>query len=262
MKLPLEQFTVESLHVVVCESEAEMGAAAASMAADVLREAINRSGSARVILATGNSQYALARALQSEDGVAWSRVTGFHMDEYVGIDADHPASFRRWMRERIQEPLGVQMNYIAGDADDLQTECDRYEALLRQAPIDLVCMGIGENGHVAFNEPGDADFDDPRWARVVDLQAESIAQQVGEGHFPDLDAVPTRAITLTVPALMSAKNVIVSVPEKRKADAVAATLSDAVSTRCPATVLRRKGGTLFLEPDSFATWAGTRPART
>jgi glucosamine-6-phosphate deaminase len=249
----VEQFTVESLQVAVYPSEDEMGAAAASLAADVLRQAVKHNGSGRVVLATGNSQFAFVEGLRREGEVPWESITAFHMDEYVGIDADHPASFRRWMRERVEGPLGVQMNYIEGDAADPQAECDRYEELLRAAPIDLVCMGIGENGHLAFNEPGDADFDDHRWTKVITLQSQSIAQQVGEGHFPDASAVPNQAISLTIPALLSARNVIVCVPEQRKAQAVAAALTEPISNACPATILRRSGGTLFLEPESFAT---------
>lgn len=246
-----ERFAVESLNVVVCPSEADLGAAAASAAAAILRDAVSRRGFARIVLATGNSQYAFAQALQGER-VPWPKVIAFHMDEYVGIDSDHPASFRRWMRERIEGPLGLQMNYLDGDAEDIEAECDRYEELLRNAPVDLVCLGIGENGHLAFNEPGDADFSDARWVRVIRLQAASIAQQVGEGHFPDTEAVPTQAISLTIPGLLSAKSVIACVPETRKAAAVAATLMAPVSNQCPATILRRRGGTLFLDPDSFS----------
>lgn len=260
---PVERFTVDSLQVLVCESEDALGKAAASMAAEVLRTAVERNGTARVVLATGNSQYAYITALQAED-VPWPKIVTFHMDEYVGIDANHSASFRRWMRERVADPLGVHMNYIDGDAKDLQAECARYEALLRERPIDLVCMGIGENGHLAFNEPGDADFNDPRWAKVISLQPESQVQQVGEGHFMDLSEVPTEAISLTIPALLSATKVIVCVPERRKARAVLATLTDPVSNACPATILRQNGGTLFLEPESFGAYQavqseGARP---
>lgn len=244
-------FAVDQLQVEVADSASALGEAAAARAADLIRRAVQDHGQARVVFATGNSQFPFVEALRNED-VPWAQVHAFHMDEYVGLDADHPASFRRWIRERIEEPLApASVAYIEGDAPDPQAEADRYEGLLREAPLDLVCMGIGENGHLAFNEPGDADFDDTRWARIITLTPESRHQQVGEGHFPDVDAVPVTAISLTIPALLSARDVQVCVPEKRKAAAVAATLGDPISPACPASILRRSPQTrLFLEPDS------------
>ncbi len=228
-----------------------MGRAAAANTAHILRAAVAERGSARVVIATGNSQFAFTDALADHD-VPWDRVTVFHMDEYVGIDAGHSASFRRWIRERVEDRFAPRdVEYIVGDVADVQAECDRYEQALRAAPLDLVCMGIGENGHLAFNEPFDARFDDDRWVRVITLQPESRAQQVGEGHFGTLDEVPAEAISLTIPALLSARQVQICAPEKRKAAAVARALRDEVSTACPATILRRTPqARLFLEPDS------------
>lgn len=248
-------FTAGDLAVRIDPSITAMGRDAAHQVAEVLRTAIAEKGSARAILATGNSQFPLIEALadpEAEWGVDWSKVTAFHMDEYVGIDAAHSASFRRWMKERVVGLLGVQeMNYIDGDAPDPQAECARYEALLTAAPIDLTCMGIGENGHLAFNEPHEADFADPRWAKVITLEEKSRAQQVGEGHFPDIASVPAQAISLTIPALLSARTVVVCAPEERKADAVRATVHDEISTNCPATILRRNAhATLYLDPAS------------
>lgn len=247
--------TAGALAVRIHPTAAEMGRDAARQVAQVLRTAIAEKGSARAILATGNSQFPLIEALadpEADWGVDWSKVTAFHMDEYVGIDDDHTASFRRWMRERVVGLLGVRdMNYIDGDAPDAAVECDRYEALLKAAPIDLTCMGIGENGHLAFNEPHEADFDDPRWAKVITLEEKSRAQQVGEGHFPDIPSVPAQAISLTIPALLSAGTVVVCAPEARKAEAVRATVNDEISTDCPATVLRRNGhATLYLDAEA------------
>jgi glucosamine-6-phosphate deaminase len=182
------------------------------------------------------------------------------MDEYVGIDDQHPASFQRWIRERVEHRCSpARVHYISGQGDP-QAVADRYEQELRSAPLDLVCMGIGENGHLAFNEPGDADFGDPRWARVVRLTAESRRQQVDEGHFPDPSSVPELAISLTIPALLSAERVQVCVPERRKAQAVRAALTDKIGPLCPATILR---GTpyarLLLEPESAALLDGAEP---
>ncbi|APU16455.1 MULTISPECIES: 6-phosphogluconolactonase [Actinoalloteichus] len=260
MPEPIRQFTAAALPVEVYASEAEMGRAAARSAARVLREAVAARGSARAVMATGNSQFAFTDALRAED-VPWDHVTVFHMDEYVGIDREHPASFRRWIGERIERRLGPALvEYIHGDAPDAKAECDRYEELLRSAPIDLVCMGIGENGHLAFNEPFEADFDDDRWVRVITLLPESLTQQVGEGHFPDIDAVPPTAISLTIPALLAAAHVQVCAPEQRKAAAVAAALREEISTACPATILRRTPhATLYLEPASAGALGADTP---
>ncbi len=218
----------------------------------MLRKAVAERGAARVIIATGNSQRAFITALRDEADVPWHAVTVFHMDEYVGIAADHPASFRRWIREKVAEPFGpAQVHYIDGDAADPQAECRRYEALLRSAPLDLVCLGIGENGHIAFNEPHHADFGDPVWVKVITLDDRSRAQQVGEGHFATLADVPEHAITLTVPALLAPDTVQVVTPEERKAEAVRTALTAPVDPACPASVLRtRPGGTLFLDRSS------------
>lgn len=251
---PIHQFIAGELPVEVHASERAMGHAAAAQAARTIRDAVHANGSARIVIATGNSQFAFVEALKDAD-VPWNEVTVFHMDEYVGIGADHPASFRRWIRERIQEPFSpAAVEYIDGDAPDVQQEAARYESLLRDAPLDLVCMGIGENGHLAFNEPFDADFDDPRWARVITLTDESVRQQVGEGHFPDEASTPRTAISLTIPALLSATSVQVCAPESRKAAAIDATVHAEISTACPSTRLRlAPHARLFLEPASART---------
>ncbi|WP_432876640.1 glucosamine-6-phosphate deaminase [Kribbella sp. CA-245084] len=252
---------IEDLRLEVFAATADMAAAAAAGTAEVLTRAVAERGAARVVIATGNSQLAFVTALAGYD-VPWSKVTVFHMDEYVGIDANHPASFRRWIRERIAAPFGpARVEYIDGEASDVEAECARYEALLREAPIDLTCMGIGENGHLAFNEPGQADFDDARWVRQISLTPESLHQQVGEGHFPDVDAVPPTAISLTVPALLSARHVQVVAPEKRKAAAVRNTLTLPIDASCPSTILRRTANaTLYLDADSAGDSLDLLPA--
>lgn len=247
---PVRQFTVGRLPVEVYATNQDLGRAAAERAATVLRSTVESTGRARAVFATGNSQFAFVDALAGQN-IPWRQITAFHMDEYVGIDANHPAAFRRWIRERIEEPFGPTLHYIDGDAPDAEAETARYEALLREAPLDLVCMGIGENGHLAFNEPYDADFDDPHWARVITLTPESRRQQVGEGHFPDEASTPATAISLTIPALLSATHVQVCAPEERKAAAVAATLTHGIGPACPATILRRcPQAVLFLDRES------------
>ena len=250
MPTPLARFTADDLPIEVYASEADLGRAAAERAAAVIRDAVARQGHARVVIATGNSQYAFTDALRDQQ-IPWDRVTVFHMDEYVGIAAGHPASFRRWIKERIAEPFSpAAVHYIDGNADP-EAECARYEAELRSAPLDLVCMGVGENGHLAFNEPHQARFDDDRWARVITLTQRSREQQVGEGHFATVDDVPATAISLTVPALLAGAAVQVCVPEQRKAPAIAGMVNEPVSPAFPATILRRTAhGTVFLDLDS------------
>ena len=209
------------------------------------------------MLATGNSQLQFLVELVGMSGIAWDRVRGFHMDEYVGLPASHSASFQRYMRERVAANLPVmEFHYLAGDAADPEAEAARYEALLRAHPLDLCCAGIGENGHLAFNDPPVADFDDPRDVKVVPLDEASRRQQVGEGHFASIDDVPTHAITVTIPALLRAHRVAVIVPEARKAKPVRDALYGPISTACPASVLRRQpNATLYLDPESAALLA-------
>jgi glucosamine-6-phosphate deaminase len=241
--------TVDALAVHVANELAEMARTAAADAASVIRQA----GEASVMLATGNSQLAFLDALAKED-LDWSRVTCFHMDEYVGIGADHPASFRRYMRERVEDRLRpAAFHYVEGDAPDPEAECERYAALLRRQPLDLCCLGIGENGHLAFNDPPVADFDDPLDVKVVALDAACRRQQVGEGHFRTVDDVPTHAITVTIPALLRARAVLAVVPEARKAAPVRDALLGPVSTACPASILRTQAhARLYLDRESAA----------
>jgi glucosamine-6-phosphate deaminase len=215
-----------------------MARAAADEAAAVLRGAVEANGVAHAMFATGNSQIAFVDALVSDTpSVPWSDVVVFHMDEYVGVGPDHPASFQRWIRERIVAPTVPRVaHYIDGLAPP-EAECGRYGELLLQ-PLDLCCLGIGENGHLAFNDPGVADFDDPLDVKVVELEVACRQQQVNEGHFPDVASVPSHAVTVTIPALVRAAHVMAIVPEARKAEPVLAALTGPVSTRCPASVLR------------------------
>ena len=227
---------------------------AAIEAADALKAAITARGEANVMLATGNSQLAFLVELVQIPDVAWDRVRAFHMDEYVGLPASHSASFQRYMRERVAAQLPVmEFHYLDGDAADPEGEAARYEALLRAHPLDVCCAGIGENGHLAFNDPPVADFDDPRDVKVVALEDASRLQQVGEGHFASLDDVPTHAITVTIPALLRARRLLVIVPEARKARPVREALYGPITTACPASILRRQpNATLYLDPESSA----------
>ncbi len=249
--------------LVVAPDTAAMARTAADAAAAAIRTAVARSGVAHAMFATGNSQIDFVDALVGDTpDVPWGDVVVFHMDEYVGIGEDHPASFRRWIHERIVAPTRPRAAHFLDGLADPDRECDRYAELLARHPLDLCCLGIGENGHLAFNDPPVADFEDPLDVKVVLLDRACRLQQVGEGHFASESAVPERAVTVTVPALLRAGRVLAIVPESRKAGPVRAALAGPVSTDCPASILQRTPHTtVFLDPDSAALLAEgtTRP---
>lgn len=229
-----------------------LGQAAAAQAARLINAASSRQDIVSIILATGNSMLDFLGALRSILGIEWQRVNIFHMDEYLGMKASHPASFRRYLHEKIVDHVHPHAFFeIIGDAPDAEEECKRYEALLKMHSPILCCLGIGENGHLAFNDPPVADFNDPRWVKIVELDTACRMQQVGEGHFPSLETTPSHAITLTIPALLSAQNVLAIVPERRKAEAVRKAMLGPISTACPASILRKTShAQLFLDNDS------------
>ena len=249
---------VDRLWVRVFPSERELDVASAADATTVLQAAVAGRGAAYAMFATGNSQLGFLGELVTRD-VDWSRVVVFHMDEYVGVGSDHPAGFGRYIRERIADrvhPRTVRYLHGTGDAE---AECERYAGLLREHRLDLCCLGIGENGHLAFNDPPVADFDDRPDVKVVELDADCRAQQVNEGHFVSIAAVPTHAITVTIPALLRARQVIVNAPEARKASPVRDALEGPVSTSCPASVLRTcSHATLYLDHDSASGLSGNQ----
>ncbi len=237
----------------ILPTRAEAGAAAAAHVTAILNSVLREQETARVIFACAPSQNEFLEALRSGSAgpIDWSRVTAFHMDEYIGLTESHPASFRNYLRNHFLSsvPVGA-FHPIRGEAVP-EEECARYTALLRAAPIDLICLGIGENGHLAFNDPPVADFEDPAWIKPVELDDVCRNQQVHDGCFPSLDSVPTHALTLTLPVFLGARHLSVVVPGPRKADAVAATCNGPVATSCPASLLRcRKNVRLFLDTAS------------
>lgn len=254
---PVREFQAGVLPVRIYATPGDLAAAAAACAAGVLRDALARPGTVRAILASATSQIRFLEALTAAPGIDWSRVTLFHMDEYLGIDAGHPASFRRFLRERVQARVPTAtFHYLGGDATEPLKEIARYTALLTAAPIDLCCLGIGENGHLAFNDPPVADFADPQTVKLVQLDEPCRRQQVGEGCFPTLESVPRYAYTLTVPALCHAHQLVGIVPDTRKAVAVRDALEGPVATTCPASILRRQPhATLFLDVSSASLLA-------
>jgi glucosamine-6-phosphate deaminase len=252
MNTPLREFTVDALAVRIYERLDDLAVAAAHAAHECLREAVNRQGRAAAILASAASQVKFLEVLTGLGNLDWSRVTLFHMDEYLGVSDQHPASFRRFLREHVVNKVKPgTCHYLAGDALESIAECDRYTSLLRAQPIDLCCLGIGENGHVAFNDPPVANFEERRAVKIVKLDEACRRQQVGEGAFPTFEAVPQYAFTLTIPTLCAAKRLICVVPERRKAEAVRNALRGPVETSCPASILRRQPhATLYLDADS------------
>ncbi len=250
----MRSFTVDALSVRVHDDLAAMAADAADLAETAIVAAIGVRGDANVMFASGNSQLAFLEVLVQRPAIDWPRVTAFHMDEYVGVGVEHPASFARYMQERIASlaPVGA-FHYLHGDAPAPAAEVQRYAALLATHPLDLCCLGIGENGHLAFNDPppGGADFDDPATVKIVALDDACKAQQVGEGHFATTADVPPTAITVTIPGLLRAGRVLAIVPEARKADAVRRALTGSIAPSCPASALRRAThATLLLDRDS------------
>ncbi len=254
MNEPVLETKFGSLDVLVFSNADDMGIYAAREAEKVIGSAINRQGDARVMLATGNSQLQFMEHLRDRTGIDWSHVTVFHMDEYIGIPATHAASFRRYIKSRLTDFVKPKAaHFIAGDASDTEAEIKRYSALLADRPMDLCCMGIGENGHLAFNDPP-ALFSDTVRLKVVTLTEECRRQQTGEGHFATIADVPPTAITVTIPALMSAVTIFVIVPEMRKAEAVGNALLGPVAESCPASILQRySNARLLLDKDSASS---------
>lgn len=244
----------DRLEVGVYRTRLSMGQAAARAVADRLRILLAEKRRVAMVFAAAPSQEEFLATLATEPSLDWERVVAFHLDEYVGLAPSAPQGFGSFLRMRLfarVRPGTVQ--YLNGNAADLSAECARYARLLADDPLDVACIGIGENGHVAFNDPPVADFDDPRVVKVVELDPICRAQQVHDGCFAHLEEVPTRALTLTVPAIFGATWVHCIVPASSKARAVHDTLLGPVDTSCPASILRRhERATLYLDRDSAA----------
>jgi len=250
----VREMEFEQLKVKVYKDNETMGRAAAEAAAEIIASAIEERGTANVIVATGNSQLTFLEAIQHVPGIKWPAVTLFHMDEYLSLPPGHPAGFSNFLHHHLIDNVPIERFYpVPGHPQDIEAACRGYELLLRAHPADLCCLGIGENGHVAFNEPEVADFDDPVWMKVVTLNAKSRRQQVGEGHYGSIEEVPRQALSLTVPALRAATRMLCIVPESRKAQAVYDTLYGPITTECPASILRHSPNAwLLLDRDSAA----------
>jgi glucosamine-6-phosphate deaminase len=255
MKSPhqtLKSYHVDSLNIQIYGSKKFLGEAAADLTSEKLKKAIAERGEANLILATGASQFEFLEVLQKDPSINWSKITVFHLDEYLGMPETHPASFRKYLKERIIDKVQPKKTYfLEGDAENIEEILSGYESLLKDHPVDIACIGIGENGHIAFNDPPVADFKDPKLVKIVELDEPCRRQQLGEGWFNSIAEVPTHALSLTIPAIMRAKSISCVVPDKRKASAVYETLNGPVSVKCPASILRyHENAWLFLDKES------------
>lgn len=233
----------------IYRTKKEAGIAAANSAAQAIRSAIRHKGQANIILATGASQFEMLEQLAAGHGIDWLKVVMFHLDEYIGLGPDHPASFRRYLKERfVDEVSPLKAAYfVRGDAEDSAEECRRLGVLIGGHPIDVACVGIGENGHLAFNDPP-ADFETQEPYLTVQLDEQCRKQQLGEGWFASLDEVPSRAISMSINQILKSKQLVVTVPDLRKARAVKEALEGPVTPQCPASILQQHANcSIFLD---------------
>ena len=255
MEKRIRSFKIEGLKVKIFPDRATLGEAAAQAVAEGMRQILKIKESLFISFASAPSQNEFLEKLGRSRGIAWERTAAFHLDEYLGLPENASQNFGHFLRVKLFEKVHPgTVHYLNGMAADPEAECKRYADLLREHPLHIACIGIGENGHLAFNDPPFADFEDPRLVKVVDLDPVSRQQQVNDGCFNDIEKVPRKAMTLTLPAIFSSKSIFCMVPGPTKADAVRKTLEDPSSPACPATILRKhKDATLFLDKDS-AQW--------
>jgi glucosamine-6-phosphate deaminase len=249
MSTPLHTFQVDSLQVEVYRHETDLVSRLVDSTRSYLCEAIDRQGAAAAILASGGSQIKLLQDLTTCEGIDWVKITLFHLDEYLGIDGEHPASFQRYMRELVTDKVKPrQFNYLAGDTLEPIAECDRYHRLLSAQSIDLCFLGIGETGHLAFNDPEVADFSDRYPVKLIKLADKSRQQQVNGGFFDRIEAVPQYALTLTLPTICQAKKICCLAMGAKKANIVKTMLEGEIAPECPASILRKyPNATLYLD---------------
>lgn len=246
------ELSVDKLKVKISQTRKEMGELAAEDVSEKLRELLTTKKTVNVIFASAPSQNEFLTALSVAGGIDWGRINAFHMDEYIGLDEEAPQRFGRFLKDRMFDKVKFRNTfYINTNVEDPNEECRRYAELLEKYPVDVVCMGIGENTHIAFNDPHVADFDDPLRVKVIDLAEASRYQQVHDGCFANLEDVPVAAITLTVPALMQADFVYCMVPGRNKANAIYHTIREEVSEQYPSTILRtHRDAMLYIDEDS------------
>ena len=249
--MQIKTFKVDKLNVVIYESRVDMECAAYEAYKQAVSYYMKKQSEVRAVFAAAHSQDEFLTLLENDEDIDFSRITAFHMDEYIGLTEEAPQKFGSFLRKAIfsKKPF-KKVNYINSETD-VSVECARYGALLREAPLDIVSLGIGENGHLAFNDPAEADFTDKNWLKEVHLDHISRQQQVNDGEFRCIDEVPETAYTVTIPALMSCKCAICIVPTERKSKAVYEALNGEISESCPASILRtHDNALLFLDKDA------------
>ncbi|HET6384452.1 MAG TPA: glucosamine-6-phosphate deaminase [Armatimonadota bacterium] len=248
------------MKIIVGKNRADIGRQAADVGADLIRAAIRSRGASAIILATGTSQFEMLSELTSAPGIDWRRVTGFHLDEYVGMTESHPSSFRRYLRERFVErlPRAPRAFHFINGENDPAAECRRLNNLISGETIDVAFVGIGENGHLAFNDPP-ADFETETPYLLVTLDEACRRQQLGEGWFPSLEAVPMQAISMSIRQIMKSKAIVCCVPDLRKAAAVKACIEGPVSPEAPASILQRHPETSMYLDEGSASLLKERP---
>ncbi len=252
------------MDIIVTNGTKELGKAAGATAAPLIRQAIAEKGTANIILATGTSQFETLNHLTSEDDIDWSKVVMFHLDEYIGLSVTHPASFRKYLKERFIEKVpSLKAAHLINGEEDANAECKRLGDLINNHPIDVALVGIGENGHLAFNDPP-ADFETEEPYIIVELDESCRQQQLGEGWFQTLEDVPKQAISMSIKQILKSKYIICSVPDNRKATAVKNSLEQQVSNLYPASILQLhrnciyfldKSSACLLSPDTLAATA-------
>ncbi|MDB5324163.1 MAG: Glucosamine-6-phosphate deaminase [Phycisphaerales bacterium] len=244
--------TVDRLRVNVYADRRALGAAVGAHVAAKIKQLQAERRNLRMIFAAAPSQNEMLETLVAATGIDWSRITAFHMDEYIGLPARAPQRFGTYLRNHLFDRVKPGRVHLIDSSNSIDDECRRYGALLREEPIDIVCLGIGENGHIAFNDPPVAKFDDPDTIKPVALDDACRRQQVNDGCFPSFAAVPTHAVTLTIPTLLGGAHLFCSVPGPTKRAAVQRTLNGPISTDCPSTILRQHADcTLYADRDSF-----------
>lgn len=250
----LKQIQAEKLEVIVLENRASLGQTAAKMVSEKIKELLLNKPVINMIFAAAPSQNEFLDALVSDGSIEWQKINAFHMDEYFGLPHAATQLFSSFLKRMLFERVPfASVNYIDGNAANYKAECERYALLLKNNPVDIVCMGIGENTHIAFNDPHVANFHDPEIIKTVQLDQACRQQQVNDGCFETLDAVPEYALTLTIPALVAASYIFCMVPGANKADAVKYTLQQPVSERYPSTILKaHNNAILFVDADSFS----------
>jgi len=248
----IQSFSVDKLTVKIHPDRRAMGKAAGQAVASKMRQALKTREKLSMVFAAAPSQNEFLQELSGILGIDWNRVVAFHLDEYLGLPGTSPQSFGNFLRSRLFEKVRPgKVHYLNGMTDDPESECERYARLLHRHPLYIACIGIGENGHIAFNDPPVAEFKDPLRVKIVDLGLTSRKQQVNDGCFQELARVPKRAMTLTIPAIFAARFIYCIVPAPSKAEAVRKTLKGVISTKSPASILRKhEHAILFLDPDS------------